>query len=1575
MEVRESLPVSPPGHKETMIEKQGQRTWFIGAKNNHSQGFQEKVNSSLQSTGELITPQSPQRPDFCIHATNRANASAIIQSNRLSRMKRTSVSFCTSLPGSVLQKTQTSQLLKEPIWIFLDVEKVVEHGLELRVFDNDVAQLTPSKALWSDSPQDYDSISVRDYVLDVWDIWRGESLITGENFSLRQEVNDVLNNYSRLLDEGDEDTASAAIHVAPGEFEIVETEAVRAPTQADLNKWEARGETMTMIPCEAKGESTVTASADDVISLKSTSVATDSYCKIPSEGSLITLPESNAAHEIDLNSSDSSESEEGYKKLRKYGPSGNDPVQRDVTAEPLPPSPAGPPISYGPDMTPQRPKAPLRGSVRLEPIDELQSKQLAENVSFVSEYDRDISEGWKPVKQRGYIVQMVKMVNGNEETKDPGRGNPNPPKRSRSLSLSRDSDKSASAPPVFDRATNVFEYPDGCVPAPIRTERSRKPPPEPIMDIEIRPGEWVWLKRSLGRQLIFEPQLPKESSVKEPFLDWSSDRIVPCDSCRLHLAPVCSRCQISTCFNCSKLLQSWKSQDPTRAGLPYLVACTCQHKYKLRENRERSPFTSEETDMAWDLSGGHKDHCIHPREGLISSPCGRTGPSRKHRDCVPRLVQTGTWEDRPIQRLCQEPQQVRPQRSRSPPRSRNYDRSDYSDAPWRQQPYTADLKPARGAVSMRERLACEARPAVRLDKNEVFPQMKRSKSSPHQLPSSNRPPSPQRKEQTGSRKREGSVSFQTMKAGKRVTLEERLSDDRRQGLVNLQDNTGDNHLKKGHERNKHLTPSATTNALANGKVLIEWYPENEVTLAQSKELNKSSKDVRVSKRISHSHCKAWQAKDADFVREVCVKVFQNNFPGGLTRRASAPGESPPCRSTLQLGVFCSNMGDMVQRHMYLAGEHQVQDWLRKELQPMFRLWAGVTAQIWVTNEIDCLNTEEGKALLSQAKLKGIIATPPANSRCTCPGIGCHIKDIASATVTQLDSLWVPWSDQSDKGWTMGGAIFRVVFGTEDDSYEPCHRALREDFVLGCFHINNEAAKKSTKARTAFLQFLRLCVQHKADFIGGDANMAANIRQNGQVVADRENSICAVAMRQTQLVFNKNKELWERLSVYPVEGEGMETFLHNCDDKSSAPSQFDSMVAWVLSWSKDIVGSYRRQELADMVIELRQIQREQQQQIAQGYNPQRRLSVEEEELLEKCHRIRNYYGQFHDTHVTVSEFCKTITKQSMFLEDHGRGGNEGGGWHNPLLVTIRLSDANMSANKRIRQKDGKRKNPFGEIKKLLGLTALSAKIVPTEAFDAPASDTCAVSASAEPDWKYQLVLFIMAVSFTLNVIFILFGKWIFTRRPMRDEPAPEPMPLNYMLHDLPAAEQEQEVIALPNIDIIPEDELCTTPGCARRRNIEDGYTTCCRYCPETHSHSYQCNHRNGIPLRVQHDENGQPQFPEGAAPQFDQPFRDMANDLQEVQEVLRTRGAPQRQSRHLLIPRDIGILPTGQRYHFWPNCQHMQRARLYSVCGTCLTMARQVMPVVTAYDFPGHGPASYPAPEAIEVHNNEELVVQ
>ena len=324
-------------------------------------------------------------------------------------------------------------------------------------------------------------------------------------------------------------------------------------------------------------------------------------------------------------------------------------------------------------------------------------------------------------------------------------------------------------------------------------------------------------------------------------------------------------------------------------------------------------------------------------------------------------------------------------------------------------------------------------------------------------------------------------------------------------------------------------------------------------------------------------------------------------------------------------------------------------------------------------------------------------------------------------------------------------------------------------------------------------------------------------------------------------------------------------------------------------------------------------------------------------------------------------------------------------------------SNANTGNRIRKKNGRRVNPFGEIKQLLGLTLLSAKIVPTEAFGPGLNasaypDRCEVSASADPDWVYQLwvyqlVLIGLGVSLTLNVIFLFFGRWIFTRGPIRDEPAPEPMPLNYMLYDLPAEEQEAEAIPLPDVDFIPENDLCSTPGCARRRNVEGGYTTCCRYCAQTHTHSYQCDRRNGIQPPVQYDEDGNPRFPQGAAPQFAIPFRHMAHHLQEhVNGRIRVDGAneaPQRPRTHLLVPSVIATLPTGSRYHFWPACPHMRMrsARIYPFCGTCHNMASRVLPVVVANDFPGQevprGPAAAPAPPVAEPapEEIEELVVQ
>ena len=147
------------------------------------------------------------------------------------------------------------------------------------------------------------------------------------------------------------------------------------------------------------------------------------------------------------------------------------------------------------------------------------------------------------------------------------------------------------------------------------------------------------------------------------------------------------------------------------------------------------------------------------------------------------------------------------------------------------------------------------------------------------------------------------------------------------------------------------------------------------------------------------------------------------------------------------------------------------------------------------------------------------------------------------------------------------------------------------------------------------------------------------------------------------------------------------------------------------------------------------------------------------------------------------------------------------------------------------------------------------------------------------------------------------------------------------------------------------------------------------------------------MLTRHDDQGFPRFPDGAAPQFDRPYRAATNDLRIIREgavrgnatnrsrstsperdeppALPTAPPPRRITRHLLIPNEIGILPTGIRYHFWPSCPHMMRARssaqsrIYSVCQTCLNGARRVMHVVEAYDFPRPRPGQLEEPEPVD----------
>ena len=151
---------------------------------------------------------------------------------------------------------------------------------------------------------------------------------------------------------------------------------------------------------------------------------------------------------------------------------------------------------------------------------------------------------------------------------------------------------------------------------------------------------------------------------------------------------------------------------------------------------------------------------------------------------------------------------------------------------------------------------------------------------------------------------------------------------------------------------------------------------------------------------------------------------------------------------------------------------------------------------------------------------------------------------------------------------------------------------------------------------------------------------------------------------------------------------------------------------------------------------------------------------------------------------------------------------------------------------------------------------------------------------------------------------------------------------------------------------------------------------------THTHSYECNHRNGILLRTRHDEEGNPIFPEGAAPQFNDPYQQVRQSLRvavnQLQDEFANRQNRRPPQRPLLLPNEIGILPRGQIYHFWPGCNFMQRARssaegrVYRECRHCVNMARQVE--VTAIPFmfedPQPGPDHQPEFEELAVPLDE-----
>ena len=621
------------------------------------------------------------------------------------------------------------------------------------------------------------------------------------------------------------------------------------------------------------------------------------------------------------------------------------------------------------------------------------------------------------------------------------------------------------------------------------------------------------------------------------------------------------------------------------------------------------------------------------------------------------------------------------------------------------------------------------------------------------------------------------------------------------------------------------TPSATSEFVKQGKELIRYVPAEDLSVLSCLELNKSTEGVHVTKKVSHSNFPPNDIWEEDKVKDIFTKVAVCNYLSGQSVKKNYHWLSDPLNnpfrknlenfSSLQVQILAANMGDMFTRKMYIAGTHKVPPSIANKVMPMFHAWASAGAHIWLTAEATNFDSASARILCQKYGLIGCVACPNNDTLCNCQPIACHIKNAGNASVTLLEQMWETWSEASDKlghrSWSFGGCIFEVDFGKDKATQKAAHRCGRERYVVAMFHLNNEAAKKPDKARELMLRFLRLCVKRKADAIFGDGNQAVNMSQKNQETVDRLNSTCAMTMRQTQLTYNNDKEIWERFSVYPVEGESSTAL----NAPASARSNYDTMIGWVLSWSKDTLAAIRRKEIQETTYELRRRKRERGTLIAQGapvHELPPAVTPEEEDFVSQTGRVgwQNSKNQLDELKVSVSEFAKHMTNHDLFLEE-GNDGKRGGGWHYMLNVTIRQSEV---SDRRVRGRQNPQGkpvgNPYSSYATKLSFAALSNLVVQSTATNASAS--CPV-ASTEDEGSGMWMLYLLLGSLLLNMMVLVY----FLRCRSKQ-----------------AAQEPQNAIQANR-------QRCSNPECDRWANPP--FDTCCQACPR--QHTGQCDVRTAL----------------------------------------------------------------------------------------------------------------------------------
>ena len=1341
---------------EDSQEEHGPLLWFICSNQGHSAKLQRNMVSAAGS-GRRVVGDEDDLPAVLYHATTRTAASQILLTGYMVS-DRVDIHFCIRPPNDPLQKTASSAALNKPVWIFVDIEKLLRAEVPLYISKNDVALV-----------RTVDGKLARGFIKEVINHNTEYSLLTHSFGTAHADVRMCLDaKHSR---EPDFREANHPESVGmPSDVRELKIENEVKPTRSDIDRLHERTRDFSVEQKPGHKTQTRPESTLPVISETAPAASSSAGTQYFSMETPVGSP-------------------------RSYGPStpyveeGNT-LQTVEPSQPLPAqtAPAADPVikeeadweDDSEDPTLVQPVSLIDTSsvdtgsyIKIDDLDSLKTFSNAPSVvevddladddafsitsipdvpdtkpaeptpsitepapSALTPYSKLIAEGWVPVWQGGYIVGIAK----DGTCIAPPEGNPAPvPKKRQNTEDDSSSDQrkkkkdnkgdtpsgsatgsSASASERVPTPAIPWKPPWGSKPGKFPTFNHNFKKLGGFTELMLRPGEWITIQPTscslswLDSGITFYNASVNLRTPSE--LRW--DRIFPCNTCGRHLAPACAVCHVSCCRNCTKELQFGARQNEEKTYI--MCACAFPFSDEWKNGNMPSEVVSPELDMVWDEAWPKFKSHLDPDSGMLLSPCGRTAPSPFHRDRPPRLPAYDRYSSRR-------------KRSRTP----------------LQRKRSSQSQPAAAPRKLPLKLIEEFEKDDKRSASQSF--YSGAKARELSVSAFRRPKSPPKFRVT----LKNTVS--TAALDEQPTIRPDPYQARMDGVTSAINSWDRPQVAPAPAAAAHRTPNATSlKELSKGSVGIAYVSHREVDLEGCRNLNETTgKPKEITLKIGHSDFTDDEAYDFDFISGLIDKVAACNWASGMSKKAQQ-FKFWSNHSSYQVTAFASNFGDMANRKVWLGGTKKLMNSFQNQFFPLLRCWASVSAHVWITAEAEGLDDPKIEALTdSEYNLRGMLVYPDKDSFCNAPAVACHIKNHPGSEIKLLHKSCVVWSDDFVKeqmkkepkdrlkSWSFIGAIFEVTFGKDTFSQRPVHRAGFEKFTVAVFHLNQEAAKHPNKARKLFMEFVYECLRNKVDYLAGDGNMAVNMAVRNQTYADRDNATLAVAVRQIQRAFNQDKEIWERLSVYPVEGE---TALALAKE-NSRPSDLDCMIGWAFGWSKGTLEACRRHELSAAIREIRQ--RKVNNDLAvkrKRYEDMIGITADEEDALDLCHPRSSEacLNQFSDLHVTVSEYFKNLTRHDLFLEETSE--TSGGGWHRPMLTTIRQSELKN-------QRKATGKSIYKNIEQKLSLAALVSKIVPSSAASAEDSTCSSVPHHDEENDEHggHLLLYILFGSLLLNLI--------------------------------------------------------------------------------------------------------------------------------------------------------------------------------------------------------------------------------